>query len=140
IEGRIILARNVHWTLPAYIGNAIESPLASDRLIAVESLTHLYRIGNDVVRAAVTAQAHRLATDDSRMVSAAAAKLLQTTTEADAPRDSGRPEPAKAGGVERPPADHDHDAHVPAVGTGGDGRSRTPLIRVTRRRAALLVG
>jgi hypothetical protein len=45
VEGRTIIARNVNWKLPAYLGNAIESPFAKDRLAALDGLTHLYLAG-----------------------------------------------------------------------------------------------
>ena len=32
VEGRIVIARNVHWTLPAYLRHAIDSPIAAQRL------------------------------------------------------------------------------------------------------------
>src|SRR5215217_2766679 len=66
VDGRILIARNVHWTLPAYLQHAIESPIAAQRLGAVEGLAHLHRVGTDVVRAAVAGQLGLLAQDDSR--------------------------------------------------------------------------
>ena len=50
VDGRILIARNVHWTLPAHLRNAIDSPIAAQRLSAVEELAHLHRVGNDRVR------------------------------------------------------------------------------------------
>ena len=38
VDGRILIARNVHWTLPAHLRHAIESPIAAQRLGAVEGL------------------------------------------------------------------------------------------------------
>ena len=35
VDGRILIARNVHWTLPAHLRHAIESPIAAQRLSAV---------------------------------------------------------------------------------------------------------
>lgn len=77
VDGRILIARNVHWQLPAYLRHAIESPIAEQRLSAVAELGHLYRAGNDVVRSAVSAHVTTLAADDSRSVSAAAEALLE---------------------------------------------------------------
>ncbi|MCA1603942.1 MAG: caspase family protein, partial [Acidobacteria bacterium] len=77
VEGRIIIARNVHWSLPAHIRNAVESPIAKDRLTALESLAHLYRIGNDHVRFVVRNEICRLIDDDSKAVSVAAADLIR---------------------------------------------------------------
>lgn len=79
VEGRTIIARNVAWSLPAYLRNAIDSPIAKDRLGALERLDHLYRIGNDTVRARVVEEVRRLAEDDSRGVGEAANRWLNTT-------------------------------------------------------------
>jgi uncharacterized caspase-like protein len=76
VEGRIIIARNIHWSLPGYIRNSIESPIPRDRLGALESLDHLHRVGNDLVRAKVMDQIRRLGHDDSKAVSAAAMILI----------------------------------------------------------------
>jgi YVTN family beta-propeller protein len=78
VEGRIVVARNIHWVLPAYITNALHSPIASDRLVGINGLAHLIRTGNDTVRASVIAECRQLADDDSRTVSAAAASLLES--------------------------------------------------------------
>ena len=78
IEGRIIIARNIHWRLPAYIHNAVESTFAQDRVAALERLAHLHRIGNDLVRAEVINQTRRLIHDSSKPVSAAAMELMAT--------------------------------------------------------------
>ncbi len=77
VEGRTVIARNVNWSLPVYLANAIGSPIAKDRVAALDGLAHLYRIGNDDVRARVSDEIRRLVDDDSRMVSAAAAALLE---------------------------------------------------------------
>lgn len=84
VEGRTVIARNVNWTLPGYLRNAIGSPIAADRSVALEGLAHLRRIGNEMVRAHVLEEIRRLADDDSRQVSAAAAAMLEET---DAVRD-----------------------------------------------------
>jgi outer membrane protein assembly factor BamB len=78
VEGRIVIARNIHWTLPGYLVNALASPLATDRLGAVDGLGHLLRIGNRIVRERATEELERLADDDSRMVSRAAAERLRS--------------------------------------------------------------
>ena len=77
VDGRILIARNVHWTLPGHLRHAIESPIAAQRLTAVEGLGHLHRSGNDVVRATVTGHLRAMAEDDSRSVAAAATALLE---------------------------------------------------------------
>jgi Caspase domain len=76
IEGRIVIARNINWRLPAHIRDAIESPFMQHRLAALEGLAHLHRVGNEVVRAEVISQTRRLIHDDSRAVSTAAMKLI----------------------------------------------------------------
>jgi hypothetical protein len=76
VDGRILIARNVHWKLPAHLQHAIESPIAAQRLSAVEGLAHLHRVGNQVVRATVEGHVVALAEDDSRSVSAAATAVL----------------------------------------------------------------
>jgi hypothetical protein len=71
VEGRIVIAQNVHWTLPGYVKNAIASPLARERRAVVDVLAHLYQGGNQVVREGVIREAMELIKDDSKTVSAA---------------------------------------------------------------------
>ncbi|GAB2807764.1 hypothetical protein GCM10027176_10990 [Actinoallomurus bryophytorum] len=78
VEGRTIIARNVNWTLPAYLRNAIESPFAKDRLAVLDGLAHLHRVGNATVRAQVLTEIRGLADDDSKAVSSAAAAHLES--------------------------------------------------------------
>lgn len=110
VDGRILIARNVHWTLPAYLQHAIESPIAGQRLNALQELEHLYVVGNDVVRAAVDEQVRALAADDSRSVSAAASALLERLGSAGpaaartAERAPVRPSPPPPEAGQRPPA------------------------------------
>lgn len=78
VEGRIVIARNVHWSLPSHVRNAIESPFAPERLAVLEGLAHLHRVGNDLVRAQVMSETRRLIDDDSRAVSTAAMNLMTT--------------------------------------------------------------
>ncbi|MGW2816688.1 caspase, EACC1-associated type [Streptomyces sp. NPDC001415] len=82
VEGRIIIARNVNWALPAYLRHALDSPLTTDRLAALDGLAHLHRIGNGLVRQHVAREIQRLIEDDSRAVSAAAARLRATHAQA----------------------------------------------------------
>lgn len=72
IEGRTVIARNAHWSLSAPLQHALRSPMATDRLGGVQQLAHLYRIGNERVRAHAAQQLRLLADDDSRSVAAAA--------------------------------------------------------------------
>lgn len=78
VEGRIVIARNVNWALPAHLQHALTSPIATDRLGVVKGLAHLYRMGNHVVRQRAATEIQLLTNDDSRSVSAAAAAQLQT--------------------------------------------------------------
>ncbi|MDQ3274558.1 MAG: caspase family protein, partial [Actinomycetota bacterium] len=78
IEGHIIIARNINWPLPANLRNALDSPIATDRLGALDGLDRLYRIGNDVVRGCVRDEIQHLADDDNGLVSTAAATQLQS--------------------------------------------------------------
>ncbi|MGW2721739.1 caspase, EACC1-associated type [Streptomyces sp. NPDC001492] len=111
VEGRIVIARNVHWTLPAHLRNALDSPVPDDRLSALDGLAYLRRVGNETVRAKVEEQIERLAGDDSRKVSAAAELLgrgpLVTEEDVEAPLVSApqRPEedvPRPESGSEQP--------------------------------------
>src|SRR3954454_16682495 len=77
VDGRIVIARNVHWTLPSHLRFALENPMATQRLAAVDGLAYLHRVGNDIVCAAVAEHLTALANDDSRSVSRAASALLQ---------------------------------------------------------------
>src|SRR3954447_25405620 len=102
VDGRIVIARNVHWTLPAHLQHALESPIAAQRLSAVEGLAHLHRVGNDVVRAIVAGHVAALADDDSRSVSSAATALLERINPPSAPAAVPASRTAAPVTVERP--------------------------------------
>src|ERR1700722_4932526 len=53
IEGWIVLARNVNWTLPERIRYPLESVVADERFKAIDPLRDLYRGGNRIVQLAV---------------------------------------------------------------------------------------
>jgi hypothetical protein len=96
VEGRIVLARNPRWRLPEYLRHGLASPIAADRLTALEGLKRLNRVGNEVVREATAAEIRRLVDDDSRTVSAAAAAwVAEVDGEAAGPGD-GAAEPVAA--------------------------------------------
>ncbi|WP_165036961.1 caspase family protein, partial [Candidatus Protofrankia californiensis] len=99
VEGRIVVAKNVHWTLPSYLRHVVDSPLAADRLAALDGLDHLHQVGNELVRGKVRAEFVRLAADDSKAVSAAATARLCSL----AP-DPGVPGSAPPAPPEPPPA------------------------------------
>lgn len=73
VEGRIVIARNVNWRLPEHLRHALSSPVAADRLGAIEGLAHRFQVGNTTVREQIAREMRRLVDDDSRSVSAAAA-------------------------------------------------------------------
>ncbi|WP_448623720.1 caspase family protein [Geodermatophilus sp. URMC 64] len=76
VEGRIVIARNVAWELPRHLRYAIDSPIAAQRLGALDGLGDLYLRGNERVRDAVERELTTLVDDDSRSVSTAATELL----------------------------------------------------------------
>lgn len=112
-EGRTVIARNVRWSLPAYLQNALRSPIATDRLSALDGLGHLHRIGNPTVRARVVEEIRALVDDDSRSVSAAATarlgSLAPAPVEPPAATEPDPPEPA------RPNGDRADDPAAPEV-------------------------
>jgi Caspase domain len=77
VEGSIVIGRNINWTLPTYLTNAVDSPIARDRLAAIEGLAHLYRVGNPRVKSRVIEQMTLLGDDDSRSVATAAQQWLR---------------------------------------------------------------
>jgi Caspase domain len=77
VEGRTVIARNVNWSLPAYVQSALDSPIPKDHHGALNNLIHLHRIGNDRVRDRVREEIRRLVDDDSKSVSAAASAWLE---------------------------------------------------------------
>jgi hypothetical protein len=85
VDGRILIAHNVHWKLPTHLQHAIESPIAAQRLSAVQELGYLRLAGNDIVRTAVDGCLATLASDDSRSVSSAAAAVLAQIASSAAP-------------------------------------------------------
>ena len=76
VEGRIVIAQNVHWTLPEHLRHSVESPFMEQRLAALPGLRHLHEVGNERVQAEVVRLTRGLVDDDSRKVSAAAMTLL----------------------------------------------------------------
>jgi len=77
VEGRIVVARNIYWTLPVYLLHAMESPIARDQLAALDGLANLYRAGNEFVRNAVIGHIRHLVDDNKEVVSVAATKLME---------------------------------------------------------------
>jgi YVTN family beta-propeller protein len=150
VQGRIVIARNINWSLPAYLQHALNSPIAAERIAGLDGLANLYRIGNDQVRQHVTGEIQRLAGDDSRAVSAAAAARLQAFLPRDAgvspvpaPQPAPQPEPAAATRATPPgtaagPAVPRGQAHrarigetIAGLGAGLSGRARGRTRRVT---------
>jgi hypothetical protein len=108
VQGRTIIATNISWTLPTHLRHAIDSPIATERLAALDGLAHLHRIGNATVRGHVQEEIHRLADDDSKQVSAAAAWLQSTL--------SVPPEIPDEQPPARTPEPSDTDDHVDPAG------------------------
>ena len=150
VDGRILIARNVHWTLPAHLQHAIESPIAAQRLSAVQELGYLHRAGNDVVRTAVAGCLATLAADDSRSVSSAATALQESIAAGRGPRcaraatpaatESRTPVPchlAAPGAAGRGDIDGPSLAPAPPAGPARRGPHRRPrTVRRTARRPA----
>ncbi|MFJ2738190.1 caspase family protein [Streptomyces sp. NPDC087440] len=104
VEGRTVIASNINWTLPGYLRNALSSPLANDRLGALDGLAHLHRIGNERVRATVVEELRLLTEDDSRLVSGAAGERLRgLVVRADTHAGERGPGPAAAQQAAAPP-------------------------------------
>jgi tetratricopeptide (TPR) repeat protein len=76
VEGRIVIARNVNWDLPADLLHKLGSPFVEDRIGGARHLAHLYRGGNGRVRARAAERLRVLADDDSRRVRAEALGAL----------------------------------------------------------------
>ena len=85
VEGRIYISHNINWSLPRHLRDALDSPLAAQRLAAVESLGHLARIGNESVRRITTGELRKLSDDDSKAVSSAAGVLIEKLSSTKSP-------------------------------------------------------
>ncbi|MEU6348449.1 caspase family protein [Streptomyces sp. NPDC047072] len=129
VEGRIVIARNVHWNLPSHLRNALDSPVPDDRLSALDGLARLRRVGNETVRAKVADQLELLARDDSRRVSAAAGELLGREVEAVVePAAVDEPQVPEAD-VLVPRSEHPPVAHLLKELLLGPVRSAVPRVR-----------
>ena len=101
IRGEITIARSGRRPhLPPELASAVESNLVGIRVGAVAELAALAAAGSGGLAATARDALERLAGDDSRRVSAAAAAALGRT----APAPSTTPAPAKPPPEERPPA------------------------------------
>ena len=130
VEGRIVIARNINWTLPTYLRNAISSPIAADRLAVLDGLAHLHRIGNDLVRHSVELEIRSLTDDDSKAVSDKAMTLLRAMHPQSEP-----PEPAAEEQPPPVPLPVVEDTPEPPRATAAASRLR--LLPTTRRAKAL---
>jgi hypothetical protein len=141
VEGSIVIGRNINWTLPTYLTNAVGSPIARDRLAAIEGLAHLYRVGNPRVKTRVIEQMTLLGDDDSRSVSTAAQQWLRqehadeaaAASEASTTPSSAETGPPSPAATTRPPAPNedlfDRPAQQPVdrfEPKPADARGRTP--------------
>jgi len=85
VEGRTVIAANIHWSLPAHLIDALASPIPSVRLAAVEPVGQLLWSANDLVRRTARARLEQLLQDDSRAVSDAARAHLDAPAPAPVP-------------------------------------------------------
>ncbi|HEX3590041.1 MAG TPA: caspase family protein [Pseudonocardiaceae bacterium] len=83
VDGRTLIAHNVNWALPLRVRDLVESRVAEERLAALVTLARLGKAGSEVVRATALEHVRRLAGDDSKSVSSAAAALLAGTPPAE---------------------------------------------------------
>jgi hypothetical protein len=81
VEGRILIAQNIHWRLPQYINDAVGSPYAPAKLTALDDLRRLLSKGSNIVKQRVLETVRELADDDSKQVSAAAYRFLAAVIE-----------------------------------------------------------
>jgi len=81
VEGRIIIAQNIYWTVPSHISVAIGNPYAPTKLAALEDLGYRYRRGNGIVRQRILGIIREFADDDSKQVSNAASQFLAAVTD-----------------------------------------------------------
>jgi Caspase domain/Domain of unknown function (DUF4850) len=81
VEGRILIAQNIHWTLPLHISNALSSPYSVAKLAALGELRSRYNVGNTIVQQRVLETMRELAEDDSKQVSDAANQFLSAVAE-----------------------------------------------------------
>ncbi|MEU2793850.1 PQQ-binding-like beta-propeller repeat protein [Streptomyces sp. NPDC007100] len=73
VEGRIVIARNVHWQVPPYLRQSLRSPSLSERLRARDDLAFRYRTGNVFVRRRIEAEMRQLRRGDAPAAPAAPA-------------------------------------------------------------------
>ena len=99
VEGRILIAWNIHWTLPPHISSALSSPYAVAKLTALEELRSRYNRGNTIVQQRVLETVRELVKDDSKQVSNAASQFLSAVIEAgeQARREAGEQARREAG-------------------------------------------
>ncbi|MEU7791159.1 MULTISPECIES: caspase family protein [unclassified Amycolatopsis] len=134
VEGRIVLARNPRWTLPEYLRHGLASPIASDRLNALEGLKRLHRVGNDLVRERTAAEIRRLAEDDSRQVSTAAGTWLAGHARGAVPVVSSEPRPVHEKAREpESAADVEQPAREAASRSRATGNAQLPVGLAPRR-------
>jgi uncharacterized caspase-like protein len=115
VEGRIVLARNPRWELPEYLRHGLASPIASDRMTALEGLQRLHRVGNETVRAETAAQIRHLVDDDSRTVSAAAAAWVAERESAAGPVEAAAPASVLVDEVDEPGSSGPVEAAAPEI-------------------------
>lgn len=80
IDGRTVVARNVRWAVPTRVRALLGSPLADNRVAALDELVEIHTRGNRSVKAAALELIRELTNDDSKAVSVAAATRLAAVT------------------------------------------------------------
>jgi Caspase domain/WD domain, G-beta repeat len=76
IEGSILFAQNIYWTVPSRISDALNIPYPPGKLSALNELRSLHSRGNVIVKQRVLETVRLLAEDDSKSVSDAASQFL----------------------------------------------------------------
>jgi sugar lactone lactonase YvrE len=122
VQGRTIIATNINWTLPTHLRHAIDSPIATERLAALDGLAHLHRTGNATVRGHVREQIERLADDDSKQVSGAATRLRSTLSAS--PETPSEQPPIRTPDAPVPPTRLPQEHPDPATATEPDMEGR----------------
>jgi hypothetical protein len=120
VEGRTVIASNVHWQLPEHITTLLASPLPTLRQTGLEELGQLLQASNERVRRTARSELEGLRADDCQSIAEAARALLEAPP--------ARPQRTA---VDRPtgraPAEHPTRPTVDAVAEAAAGRWRGRL-------------
>jgi tetratricopeptide (TPR) repeat protein len=133
VEGRITIARNVNWALPNHIVNALASPIPDERLVALDELRRLHRIGNAQVQVRVIEHVRMLAEDDSRKVSEAARAFQSEVAKSPDRQAAAEPRRSQGSGV-------DVGRQQPAQGAPGHAAAGSAAVSYEAGRTAEAAG